>query len=298
MVGSTVFKQTWKERVTPSGTMYWEHTASVLRISDKDFTGEPSTVVQLERTEADGWRTPNAQMIEAKDTVTKFHGRTPLDPQVGLADQARLAGWPTPAAQEPGNALERYEGERQRRTATATKSDYGMCLTQAAQMAGWRTPDSPSAGGPRTHTTSQDQGHQVCLEEQAHLAGWPTAQASDANQRQGPGTASNQRNIERGQLANVATLAGWGTPRVTTNGGIPCPESTGKGSRLEDQAAMASGSQSSTTAKTVKSGESPPPLRLNPYFSAWLMGFPVGWTRCGQRVASLFVRRSKAGFSS
>lgn len=28
----------------------------------------------------------------------------------------------------------------------------------------------------------------------------------------------------------------WGTPRVTTNGGTPCPDSTGNGSRLEDQA--------------------------------------------------------------
>lgn len=30
----------------------------------------------------------------------------------------------------------------------------------------------------------------------------------------------------------------WGTPRVTTNGGTPCPDSTGRGSRLEDQVAM------------------------------------------------------------
>lgn len=37
----------------------------------------------------------------------------------------------------------------------------------------------------------------------------------------------------------------WGTPRVTTNGGTPCPEHTGKGSRLEDQAVMAWGSPSS-----------------------------------------------------
>lgn len=33
--------------------------------------------------------------------------------------------------------------------------------------------------------------------------------------------------------------SGWGTPRVTTNGGCPSPQCTGKGSRLEDQAALA-----------------------------------------------------------
>lgn len=39
----------------------------------------------------------------------------------------------------------------------------------------------------------------------------------------------------------AAQLSGWGTPRVTTNGGTPCPEHTGKGSRLEDQAAQLAG---------------------------------------------------------
>jgi hypothetical protein len=33
------------------------------------------------------WRTPNASLIEPKSTVKKLTGRTPSDPQVGLADQ-------------------------------------------------------------------------------------------------------------------------------------------------------------------------------------------------------------------
>ena len=33
------------------------------------------------------WRTPNAHVIEPKSNVTKLTGRTPQDPQVGLADQ-------------------------------------------------------------------------------------------------------------------------------------------------------------------------------------------------------------------
>ena len=39
-------------------------------------------------------------------------------------------------------------------------------------------------------------------------------------------------------LNQAATLTGWATPRVTTNGGHPSPQCTGKGSRIEDQAAM------------------------------------------------------------
>ena len=48
------------------------------------------------------WRTPSAHVIEAKSTVSKLTGRTPQDPQVGLADQV--------------NAM-----ERMRPTATASK---------------------------------------------------------------------------------------------------------------------------------------------------------------------------------
>ena len=131
---------------------------------------------------------------------------------------------------------------------------------------GWRTPDAPTTGGPRTHTTSQGRGHQVCLEEQAHMA---------------------------------VPLSGWGTPRVTTNGGTPCPESTGKGSRLEDQASLADlgfGTPAGPTpASTGRSGGYQSPLKLNPYFSGWLMGFPASWTICGQRAASLFARKSRGG---
>ncbi len=44
------------------------------------------------------WRTPSAHVIEAKSTVSKLTGRTPQDPQVGLADQVNAMErmWPTP----------------------------------------------------------------------------------------------------------------------------------------------------------------------------------------------------------
>ena len=46
-----------------------------------------------------------------------------------------------------------------------------------------------------------------------------------------PRTAVNERSF-----SHSGPEPNWGTPRVTTNSGIPCPESTGNGSRLEDQA--------------------------------------------------------------
>ena len=37
--GSILYRQTWKQRTTPSGALYWEHTASALRTSDSDCIG-------------------------------------------------------------------------------------------------------------------------------------------------------------------------------------------------------------------------------------------------------------------
>lgn len=45
-VGSMVYVQTWKERVTPAGTPYWEHTARARTTSDNDSIG---------------WHTPRAR---------------------------------------------------------------------------------------------------------------------------------------------------------------------------------------------------------------------------------------------
>ena len=56
---------------------------------------------------------------------------------------------------------------------------------------------------------------------------WVTGLRSEYSQR----LKSAHHTREKGSLS-------WGTPRVTTNGGRPAPQCTGKGCRLEDQAAM------------------------------------------------------------
>lgn len=83
MDGLTLYRQTWKQRATPSGALYWEHTASVHRISDSGCIG---------------WRTPTAQDSEHSTANEKrcFQaGR-----QTMLPHQAALAGWPSPTAQD------------------------------------------------------------------------------------------------------------------------------------------------------------------------------------------------------
>jgi hypothetical protein len=107
--GSTLFKQTWKRRVTPLGRRYLEHTASALRTGDSAFTSLPtprnggdggtaehydlsgvaslSTVVSPQAGDAD-------RGGQASRYLEKNHA-------VRLNDQAMLSSVPTPMAGTP-----------------------------------------------------------------------------------------------------------------------------------------------------------------------------------------------------
>jgi DNA (cytosine-5)-methyltransferase 1 len=71
------------------------------------------------------------------------------------------------------------------------------------------------------------------------ISGWRTPTSSDARRGFENNPKSRNSKAGTGSLNNEAALAGWGTPRVTNNSGIPCPEHTGNGSRIEDQVALA-----------------------------------------------------------
>lgn len=58
---------------------------------------------------------------------------------------------------------------------------------------------------------------------------WPTVRSEDS---ESCGNHPEATDSLTGATAN------WGTPRVTTNSGIPSPQCTGNGSRLEDQAGL------------------------------------------------------------
>ena len=94
-----------------------------------------------------------------------------------------------------------------------------------------RTDESASSSWP----TARAEDSECCGNHQGaqdSLGGatrnWGTPRANDS-EKQGS-IAGDPRNGVSGQAVN------WGTPRVTTNNGIGCPDSTGKGSRIEDQA--------------------------------------------------------------
>ncbi len=128
--------------------------------------------------------------------------------------------------------------------------DTGVPLDQMVQLVGSATPTSSERSG---------QGERnVSLMQQVKLAGYPTPNAMPENRgwlQSNPEKALERRS--QGHMLNlddVAALAGWGTPRVTTNGGHPSPESTGKGSRLEDQAGLSLAGWPSTSLSDAKGG--------------------------------------------
>lgn len=88
-VGSTVYAQTWKKRVTPSGVMYWAHTASAQTISGTGCTG---------------WPTPDSSNARDGKSLRKDNNLGTGMHGVSLHHATEnLVGWATPTVQDAEN---------------------------------------------------------------------------------------------------------------------------------------------------------------------------------------------------
>jgi hypothetical protein len=151
--GSTLFKLTWKESVTPSQRPVSLLRASVRRISDNDC-GSSQT----------GWKTPNCPRNHDSDLsagrVYASKKQEDLPEQAWLMDwtmpdrtpgcylKANLAGWTTPSATDGTRA------------GTMTPNMTGSSLTQLGTLAGWPTTNTRdhhaqgSNHNPKAHSSS------------------------------------------------------------------------------------------------------------------------------------------------
>lgn len=195
ILGSTLYKPTWKPWTTPSGRSRSRLRASVRRTSEIDSTGwvtpaardwkdTPGMTAQRDgKDRVDqlprqaylvGWPTPtqtDAVRSPSQDFTT---------PNLTLNHAGVLAGWPTPAAQEfEPKDLEKLE---QRRAALAEKhgngNGFGLSLGQAAPLlSGWPTPSASIVDAkPRPPITSgrKPTDPQIGLADVAvHLANGP-----------------------------------------------------------------------------------------------------------------------------
>lgn len=130
-IGSILYRLTWKQRTTPSGRVICALRASAARISGNDFTS---------------WHTPIARDGDKLDaTLPVIFRRMEQGREIGLAMQARMAGWPTPTV---GNA----NGSQMARDASPTGkradgSKATVSLNQVATFSGWPTPTNKEAAG-------------------------------------------------------------------------------------------------------------------------------------------------------
>ncbi len=139
--GGILFKLTWKQRVTPQGRVICALRASVLRTSDSDCGGWPTTGAGDEK-----WRISTAAAADRRMQSGK---------QVSLECAAFLASWPTAAARDWKDGHEQ---------AVPTNA----LLGRVAWLAGWPTTTTEA----NTHCYGPGRTIQLKTYGAARLADW------------------------------------------------------------------------------------------------------------------------------
>jgi hypothetical protein len=195
----------------------------------------------------------------------------------------RVAGWPTPCAQDDNKSVEAHLAMKQRmgeRDGTnANRTAITSLQVMVQTVAGWPTPTEGDADSSGSRSLPSSKAHPgLSLTDAALMTGWATPHASDHR----PGHASRMMGTPRVNLNDQSMLAtGWATPAArdyrTPNhqtyvdrGGGP------KGEQLNNQVAhcIPGASLSGSRAGTGSLG------LLNPAFSLWLIGAPATWLDC------------------
>jgi len=263
-LGSTLFRLTWKVRVTPSGRLIPALRGTAHRISGNVCTSWPTTTVQ------DSVRMPGA------DFAT---------PNITLNHAASYAHWPTPNTPSGGRSMDPSKMSVTGKTLDGRK--HTVSLEHVVRFASWPTPrneDSESTGAHR--------GKPDTLHSATQLAHWITPQTHDDKER---GNTMADHHYSPHDLSNQSLLATWATPSTRDWKDSPGMATTGidpdgtertrldqlpRQAQLTDSGATPNGSP----AGTEKRGQ------LNPALSRWLMGLPRAWDDCAPEP----LRRRKA----
>lgn len=163
-LGSTLYKLTWKERLTPAGRSISALRASARPTSDSGSGGSEK-----------GWKTPRAN--DGKGSVN-IDTTTRAQADWYLPEEANLTGWTTTTTRDwkdsGADIVPRSD----------TGKDRFDQLPRQANLAGWPTPQARD-GDPNGRTSTPQtalerfaQGRRN-LDDGVQLAGWATPTASD-----------------------------------------------------------------------------------------------------------------------
>ena len=275
--GSTVYVQTWRRKVTPSGRPYWAHTARA-----------PTT----RETACTGWPTPRASAgTERLDVILarleRYRRATGKSFSLPLAVQARavspLAGWPTPQGMDH---LPPMEYARRLNHPSRPGRTVSGNLREVVTLAGWPTPQEDNANNAGGHKgTAFGDLPTTALT----VAAWKTPNSSDGEggaMEYRPGANAHYKLRDQARL-----ISPWLTPCASEasagNPGMAMQPMLGSQAKL----APASGQPQSRTSASTGNG-----AVLNPAFSRWLMGLPEGW--CSAAILAsraMSTRRRKRG---
>ncbi len=311
MVGSMEYSETWKQKATPAGRLYWEHTASARRTSANDCSGWPTPALQnadgginphgntgehftLQTAAAmTGWPTPDSShhgSVSPEAALARIYQHRSGEPKrsANLDDVAVLAGWPTPQVCEgPNNGTNRGDGQHRARNTPQNVPD----------LVEWPGPpgcDAIAATNSNAHSTEctplnvpahQSTNGETSIPTPLDLAGWVSPSSLDW--KDSPGMATTGINPDGSvrdrtdQLPRQAQLTGWPTCRSTdgdkgvrsSEGAIAEFARKGTGADLPTVATLAGSGPDSTSssAETERRGV------LNAGHTRWLMGFPPSW---------------------
>jgi hypothetical protein len=202
-VGSTLFKETWKEKVTPAGRRYLEHTASVPRTSGND---------------CGSWPTP----IQNDHCSTHSYGKNRAI-ILKLPGVAKLASWPTARSTDGEKNVRTLEGSLEGSLREIERKGGPQGLNQAACLASWVTPRV--SDGKDGNLCREGRAKGVSMPEQAQLASWVTPSTRDWKDTPGMAVEARDGRVRLDQLPRQASLS---TPaRLTASGEMLTGSSAG-----------------------------------------------------------------------
>jgi len=248
LLGSTLYRLTWKLRATPSGRQLPLLAASAHRISGKGSTSS-----------ALPWATPTTR--DHKDGAECQN--VPLNALLGR--QVWLSSWPTPASKEAAGGEYSDPDKAMARALGPHAND----LRDFAQMAGWTTPQAHDSTG-RSATQKDLHGTKhgcACLGLDAQLSGWATPVVQQANGTPEAFLRRKKESMERGSQPMGLCLSDL---NMQVQAYLPGP------ARL-----TACGRVLTGCSAGMPSGG-----RLSPLHSLWLMLGPLAlrWLKAAERV--------------